>query len=133
MAVYVDTSAWIALHEPRDKNHARAKKALQGLGNRAEILLTGWHTLIELADGLARHYDQARASREVERLLRSPRLRVEPSEPYLEAARELFAGRRDWNVDFSDCLTLALVSSRGIRTVFTYDSDFAKPGFLLEG
>lgn len=133
MAIYVDTSAWIALHEPRDNNHQAAIKRLRVLFDSQETLVAGWHTLAELADGLVRHYGQKEASAELERLLRSPRLRVEPSEPHLPAARELFRLRPGWNVDLSDCLSFALMTAKNIERVFTYDRDFAKAGFRLDG
>lgn len=133
MAVYVDTSAWIALHEPRDQNHATAKKRLLDLLAAKELLVVGWHTLVELADGLARHYGQKEAAQELERLLKSPSIRVEPSEPHLATARKIFAGRAGWNVDLSDCLSFALMEAKRLGRVFTYDADFAKAGFRPEG
>lgn len=133
MAIYVDTSAWIALHEPRDKNHESAVRQLHQLLDTQEILITGWHTLAELVDGLVRHYSQKEAAAELERLLQSPRLRVEASEPHLKAARELFLARTGWEVDFSDCLSFSIMQSKGIHRAFTYDRDFEKAGFKREG
>lgn len=133
MAVYIDTSAWIALHEPKDKNHARARKALAGIVAENETLMCGWHTLIELADGLALHYDQATADRELARILASPRVKVEPSEPHLPRALELLRERPAWNVDLSDCLSFALMEAVGLRRAFTFDKDFGKPGFDVVG
>jgi predicted nucleic acid-binding protein len=98
-----------------------------------ETLVASWHTLVELVDGLARHYGQKEAAAELERLLGSARLRVEPSEPHLPAAQEWFRSRPNWNVDLSDCLSFALMTSKKIERAFTYDRDFAKAGFRLEG
>lgn len=133
MAIYIDTSAWIALHEPRDRNHEAAVARLRGLLDSQETLICGWHTLVELADGLVRHYGQKEAAAELDRLLKSPRLRVEPSEAHLERARELFRQRHGWNVDLSDCLSFALMATRKMERAFTYDGDFAKAGFRMEG
>ncbi|MBI2078066.1 MAG: PIN domain-containing protein [Euryarchaeota archaeon] len=132
MAVY-DTSAWIALHEPRDSNHKAAKARLEGLMAAQDVLVVGWHTLVELADGLARHYGQKRAALELERLVSSPRVRIEPSEGHVGPARELFKARPNWGVDLSDCLSFALMRARSISRVFTYDDDFRKAGFQVEG
>ena len=129
----MDTGAWIALHEPRDNNHEGAVKQLKQLLDAKEVLVVGWHTLIEFADGLMRHYTQKEAAAEIERLLQSPRVRTEPSEPYLTQARELFRGRPSWGVDLSDCLSFALMRARGITRAFAYDDDFEKAGFQLEG
>lgn len=125
----MDTSAWIALHEPRDRNHRGARERLAGLLDDGAVLVTGWHTIVELADGLARHYGQREAVREVNRLLASEHLRTERSEPHLERALSIFESRPSWNVDLSDCLSFALMEAAEIRTAFTFDSDFRKAGF----
>jgi predicted nucleic acid-binding protein len=128
MAVYVDTSAWIALHERRDRHHGAAKQTLQGLLASHEILVTGVHTLVEFADGLARHYDQAHAADAIQRLVESSALRIDPSEPHWTEALKVFTARRDWNVDLTDCLSFALMDAAGIRRAFTFDRDFDKAG-----
>jgi predicted nucleic acid-binding protein len=133
VAVYVDTGAWIALHEPRDNNHVAAVACLKRLLASQEVLVSGMHTLVELVDGLSRHYTQKEASSELERLMSSPRLRIEPSEVHWGAAREWLKSRPTWGVDMSDCLSFALMSARKIERVFTYDGDFAKAGFRVEG
>lgn len=132
MSVYVDTGAWIALHEARDQNHAAAVERLRALHRAGETLVTGWHTLVEYADGLARHYDQRTASKELATILRSPAIRVAPSEPGMTTALELLSSRADWNVDLSDCLSFALMKAQGIARAFTYDADFRKAGFTIE-
>jgi len=129
LRVYVDTSAWIALQEPRDRNHRKARAALLDLMDRETLLVSGWHTVVVFADGLARHYDQRTASTVVGKLLASPSLRVEPSEPHREAALEMLRDRGDWNVDLSDCLSFALMQATAITQAFTYDRDFAKARF----
>ncbi|MHB8585335.1 MAG: type II toxin-antitoxin system VapC family toxin [Thermoplasmatota archaeon] len=129
----MDTSAWIALHEPRDQNHTSAKARLTRLVESHELLVSGWHTLVEFADGLARHYDQSHASREIARLRASPRLRIEDSEPHHDAALAIFDDMTSWNVDLSDCLSFALMRSAALERVFTYDTDFAKAGFEVLG
>lgn len=132
MALYVDTSAWIALREPKDNNHNAASKRLRTILADQEAIVVGWHTLVEFADGLTRHYNQKEASAEIERILSSPRVRVEPSDPYLPAARELFRSRHSWNVDLSDCLSFALMKAKGLDRAFTYDGDFERAGFQIE-
>lgn len=131
MAVYVDTGAWIALYEPKDRNHPAAKAALRHLLAEGEPLVTGWHTVVEFSDGLVHHYDQARAAGELARMLASPRLTVLPSEPVRQIATEMFRSRTDWNVDLSDCLSFALMDEEGVSQAFAFDTDFEKAGFSL--
>lgn len=131
MTVYVDTSAWIALFDRRESRHATARATLSEALPKG--LTTGWHTLVELADGLAHHYDQETAAREIDRLRSSPRLRILDSEPARDAALDIFRARPSWGVDLSDCLSFALMQKHGISTAFTYDTDFEKAGFRRIG
>jgi uncharacterized protein len=133
LAVYVDTSAWIALHEPREGDHKAAKRTLERLVKANAVMVVGWHTVTEFADGLARHYDQGKAAEQVARLLASPRVRIEPNEPHLPRALELLRTRPEWDVDLSDCLSFALMEGLGLREAFTYDADFRKAGFTTLG
>lgn len=133
MTLYVDTSAWIALFDRKEKAHSSARAVVEGAAGRNVKLLTGWHTLVELADGIANHYDQARAAREIDRLLRSPSVRVLDSESRRDAALDLLRARTSWGVDLSDCLSFALMTHHGIATAFTYDRDFEKAGFERVG
>lgn len=131
MPVYIDTSAWIALHEPGDGNHAQAKAALASLVRKKRTLVCGLHTAVEFADGLARHYGQPAAAKSIGKILLSPSVRWLPSEPHFEAARSIFTSREAWGVDLSDCLSFALMEARGVEAAFTYDADFAKAGFEI--
>lgn len=131
MAVYLDTGALIALYESKDRNHESAKETLQGLLADDVSLVTGWHTLVEFLDGLVHHYDQARVADELDRLRSSPRLTVVDTDALRSQAVETFEARRDWNVDLSDCLSFTVMEEEGIDQVFTFDSDFEKPGFEI--
>lgn len=133
MTLYVDTSAWISLFDSKEKTHAVARAVVGEAARSGTKLVTGWHTLVELADGIANHYDQSRAAREIDRLLRSPSVRILDSEPHREAALDLLRSRGAWGVDLSDCLSFALMTHHGIVKAFTYDRDFEKAGFERAG
>lgn len=133
MPVYIDTSAWIALHEPGDSNHRKATAALAALLRRKRTLVSGLHTAVEFGDGLTRHYGQEPAAAAIEKILQSPSVRWLPSEPHFEAARKIFSSRGSWGVDLSDCLSFALMEARGVEAAFTFDSDFQKGGFEIVG
>jgi len=81
MAIYVDTGAWIALHESRDVHHDEARRQLAAIREDGELLVTGWHTVVEFVDGLCHHYDQARAVKQLDRLRESPSVRRGRGEP----------------------------------------------------
>lgn len=131
MTIYVDTGAWIALHEPRDRHHAAAKRFLDRCLADRTRLVTGWHTIIELVDGLTHHYDQDTAVDRLTRLTASRSVTILPSEPLREEALDLFTRHRGWEVDLSDCFSFALMEAEGIDTAFAFDADFEKPGFQV--
>lgn len=129
MNLYIDTNVLFALADSRDGRHREAVRVLAGLQAQRHLLTLGWHTAIEFADGVSESKGQASASHFLEALLASPRFRVVSSEAAAAQAREVFSERPNWKVDFSDCLSFAVMRAHGIRTAFTFDSDFKKAGF----
>jgi hypothetical protein len=75
----------------------------------------------------------AAIGRTLRQILDSPHFQVEPSEPYREPALELFWTRSAGEVDFSDCLSFALMAAKKVHRAFAYDADFEKAGFQLVG
>lgn len=98
---------------------------LRSYVERNELLVAGWRTIVEINDGLVRHYSPKEAATELARLLSSPRIRVEDSEPHLPGAMELLRGRPNWGVDLSDCLSFSLMKAKGIQQCV-----HVRPGFL---
>lgn len=133
MVAYIDTGAWIALLDAKDTHHEAARAMRSSIQDAQEILFTGWHTLIELADGLTRHASQAHSAETIQAIVESQSVHVEPSQPHRDRALEFFTKYHDWNVDLSDCFSFALMEEHGIQRAFTYDDDFAKPGFEIIG
>ena len=133
MAIYVDTGAWIALHESRDSHHDEARRQLAAIREDGELLVTGWHTVVELVDGLCHHYDQARAVKQLDRLRESPSVRIVDTESLRTEATSLLQDRLRWGIDLSDALSFAVMEHEGIDEAFTYDDDFEKAGFEIVG
>jgi predicted nucleic acid-binding protein len=131
LRTYIDSGALFALADRTDGKHAEACRVAATIATPQDEWVSGWHTLVEFADGLARRHGQAVATAKLEELVANPRLHVLPSEPHLEAARRVLAERTAWGVDLSDCLSFSLMRAHGIRRVFTFDSDFKKAGFQV--
>ena len=131
MTVYIDTSAWIALHEPRDQHHGRAIEILHNLTKDRVPIVCGWHTVVEFGDGLARHYDQRTAAEKLDLILASRLVRILPSEPHLADALHLLRTAPQIGIDPSDALSAAMMKAHRLRGIFTFDADFEKLGFEL--
>ncbi|MCE5280391.1 MAG: PIN domain-containing protein [Planctomycetaceae bacterium] len=128
MICLIDTSAFLAMLNPKDINHAAARAAWQELLDGDAILvvpscvLTETFALVQARFGIA-------AARSLHELF-YPILSVEWSNSAdHEAAAEalLAAGRRD--LSLVDCVSFHIMRRMGIRQVFTFDSHFAEQGF----
>lgn len=62
MPVYVDTSALIALHEPKDRRHDEAVSPFRRLIEQRDRMRLGRHTFIEFLDGVAARHGQRHAA-----------------------------------------------------------------------
>lgn len=131
MTVLIDTGILVAAQNPRDRLHQPARAvidaALAGTWGRAAItdyIVDEAVTLCRvrtrrhaLADGLAA------------RLLAEPPhvpafvLHKVGYEDFLEA-RRLFSAYHDHDLSFTDCTTLAILRSRSIEHLLSFDDDF---------
>lgn len=126
--IFVDTSALYALADSADPNHEKARRILEGLLDRQEVLLTHSYVLVE-SIALVQH-----------RLGTSPAVHLAESRGFevewvdaarhREAVRALRARRRR-RVSFVDLVSFGVMRARGIGTAFAFDEDFKREGFAL--
>lgn len=125
--LFVDTSAFIALEEEDDVNHARA------LGFREVILqgayrevVSSSYVLDELMAWFSRYPDQKIA---LGQRMRSGAVRLEWVSKSIEAAawNRLVAHRRH-PFSLTDCTSFVLMDRLRIRDVFAFDEDFRRLG-----
>lgn len=131
--IFVDTGAWIALLDHRDRYHAAARKFQEELRRGAHgRLVTTDHVLAEAVTYL-RLYAPGAPVTEFRRIVtESESLQVvwTPSDRFWEAWVRL-EGHSDKRWSFTDCLSFITMESLGIRTAFGFDSDFLQAGFEL--
>lgn len=127
MTVLVDTSALLAVFDPREEPHTRCVDELDRLREASAIVSTNY-VVAEALAVVHRRYPLGHSRRFAEQLLAPIDVRfVDGRLHELGLASFLAANRR--GDSFVDHVSFALMRDRGITTAFTLDQDFAREGF----
>jgi uncharacterized protein len=129
--ILVDTSAWYALTDSRERRHADAVKVFSGMtrGEFGRILTTDYildetYTLLRMRLGT----DPVRSLRDL--LTGSTNLQmVRVSERDFDSAVELMLAHADKRWSLTDCTSFVLMRELEIRRAFTFDRNFTQAGF----
>jgi predicted nucleic acid-binding protein len=129
--VFVDTSAFIALLDPRDDCHAQAVQVEHSLSIQAARLVTTNFVLDETYTGLRSKIQHSAILRFRDSVRQSRRLSiVRISEAVEDQAWEIFARYDDKDLSFTDCTSFAVMRQLGITTAFAFDEHFGQFGFI---
>ena len=132
MRVFLDTSGIIALSDEKDKNHNRAKTYLKEEVQKGARFVIGKNILAEYIDGVTKRIDKKKAIEELDNILNSKLLVVEPvSEADWDKAIRYFRKYNDQRIDLTDCLSFAIMERLDLKTAFTFDDDFKTHGFAV--
>lgn len=125
--IVVDTSALFAVVDAHDDMHAAAIGAAAELAESDAPLAISNYAVAEVLSLVSRRLGRETA-RVVQRNAIAPADVLWTSPLEHAAAVELFleSGR---SLSFVDCATMAVMRARGLRTIFTFDDDFARAGF----
>jgi len=128
--VFVDTSAFIALLDPRDDCHAQAMRVEQSLASQAAHLVTTNFVLDETYTGLRGKIQHSAILRFRDSVRQSQQLKViHITETLEDQAWEIFARYGDKDFSFTDCTSFAVMQQLGITTAFAFDEHFEQFGF----
>lgn len=128
-ATFVDTSLWLALVDPRDAHHVKARSWLEAFDGR---ILTSTDILDEVVTLVAARLGH-RAATEVGGLLQRPDEveLVVVDRDIQEAAWALFLARPDKPYSLTDCTSFVMMRRLGLREAATFDDDFVQAGFAV--
>ena len=128
--MFVDTAFWVAFSDRRDDHHREALGLLHRYGERQFV--TTNHIRGETWSMLRRRASHADAVRFVDRLDRSPRVRVVFVTEELEEDAMRWLRRHDERVySFVDAASFAVMRVMRIGEALTFDEDFAAAGFRI--
>jgi hypothetical protein len=130
--LFVDTGGWVALFNARDRNHEPAARYWSALRDERRALLTSDYVLDETYTVIRRSRAGLPGAVEFHRLVTGSRVIgiAEIDADCRRRAWDLFTRYDDKLLSFTDCTSFALLHERRLGEVFTFDSDFARVGFV---
>ncbi|MBU4223591.1 MAG: type II toxin-antitoxin system VapC family toxin [Euryarchaeota archaeon] len=133
--IFVDTSAFLAIVNEKDNNHAAAIQFLDEIKNgkiRIRKIITSDYIIDETLTRIRYSVGHKEAVEWGKDILASKVIeKMEIEVELFRSAWELFRTYDDKKLSFTDCTSFALMKKRGIEKVFSFDEDFKRPGFIL--
>lgn len=130
--IFVDTGAFLGRYIERDQYHQLAMAGWREVTASPSRCYTSSFVLDETLTCLGRRTSYEFAAERARNLLASNVLEILRPEPEHEIqALNDFEKFADQRVSFTDCVSFALMRSRRIQRVFSFDRHFALAGFEL--
>jgi predicted nucleic acid-binding protein len=128
--VFVDSGPWIALASARDGRHADADRLFRGALARRVPLVTTDLVIAESHRLLLFRAGAAVARAFLDRIDRSPALRLEfATAERHQRARHWLERLADQTITYTDAVSFAVVEDTRCAAVLTFDDDFTVAGF----
>ena len=127
MAVFIDTSIFVAVRNRKDRNHQRAKELMKrALTAEFGVIYTSDYIIDEAVTvALARTRNHQIAINTGRYILDSARIEKLPIlREDFTLAWSKFQNIKDRFLSFTDCTSLAVIETRGIERVMSFDSNF---------
>ena len=131
MRVFIDTSYLIAILEPTDDRHEKAKNVSLSLGSYQQ--LTSEMVLTELLNAFCTRgkFFRQMVLNVVDDLRSDPNVEIIPQSPELfEQAYQYYRQRPDKQYSLTDCASMVIMKEKGIDQVLTHDRHFQQDGFI---
>ena len=133
--IFIDTSAFLALVNEKDENHAAAIQFLEEIKNgkiRIKKIITSDYIIDETLTRIRYSVGHKEAVEWGKDILASKVIeKIDIGSDIFRSAWEMFCTYNDKKFSFTDCTSFALMKKRGIEKVFSFDEDFERVGFLL--
>ncbi|MBD2103074.1 type II toxin-antitoxin system VapC family toxin [Leptolyngbya sp. FACHB-261] len=129
-AVFADTFYWVALANPRDQYHRKAKTVSQSLYQHQ--LITTDEVLVEFLSLFASYGIEMkqRAVLMVQSILDNPSIQVLPqTRASFLSGLKLYEQRLSKGYSLTDCITMETMRSHQLTDVLTADNHFVQEGF----
>jgi predicted nucleic acid-binding protein len=129
--VFVDSSGYFALTDPRDEHHAKAVIERERLVRASSELYTTNAIVIEMHGLILNRMDRDTAERVLDSLYASSTRIIRATERDETRARQIIHQQQDKEYSYTDAISFAVMERLHLRLVWTYDAHFAQFGFTL--
>jgi len=130
--VLVDSSAWLAVADRRERMHAAAQATFAEQLESRTLLVTTDLILAEVHILLRRRLGHEAAVRFLDSANASPHIEIVFTTSDLEVrAKEWLRRFADQDFSLTDAVSFALMGDRGIGTAFALDAHFVIAGFTV--
>ncbi len=130
--LFVDTSGWVSVLDPKDKYHAQAADFFRHALSTYSALVTTNLVIAETYINIRRSSNHEKAIAFLDLIEESRRIRCIWSDDELEmSAREVLRLYRDQDFSYTDAVSFAVMQRDGIRDVFAFDRHFRAMGFVV--
>jgi hypothetical protein len=129
-AVFVDTSYILALVNPDDPDHLKARLMAEKLAHGRTPRITSEAILIEIGNSLSRGRRRKLGVQVIQLLRNDSKLIIVPVDsPLLDRAFDLYRSLMDKDWGLTDCISFVIMHERGVKRALTLDSHFSQVGF----
>jgi uncharacterized protein len=126
--LFADSFYFLALRNPRDGAHTRAKAITQHIVGRT-LVTTAW-VLTEIGDALAAPANRAGFAKLLQFLRSKPQVIIVPPEAKVfDQGIEFYSRRIDKAWSLTDCISFVVMTDLGISEALTGDHHFEQAGF----
>ena len=128
--IFADTFYWVALANPNDAHHDKAKDLSEKL--QPFVIVTADEVLGEFLGWLSKHGPKARqmAVDLVDAIQGNPNVRVMPqTRNSFREGLDLYRSRLDKQYSLVDCVAMSTMKQEGISEVLSNDKHFEQEGF----
>jgi len=130
--LFADSFYWVALLDPRDQWHQRARNFSRNL--KSVSFVTTDEVLTEFLNFFSAYNSLMRrlAIQQVRDVFESQNVQVIPQtrERFI-ASLDLYEQRPDKEYSLTDCISMQVMKEMGITEVLTHDRHFAQEGFII--
>ena len=128
--VFADTHYWIAIVDPKDGSHNKAKEVSKGLGQ--VIIVTTEMVLVEFANFFSKQNFREMAVKTITGIRNNPNVRViQQTSLQFQSALNLYGSHKDKEWGLTDCASIQIMKEQSIQEVLTHDQHFNQAGFTI--